>query len=100
MALVVIQTGAATKGAEKRMMGWLGDDSYVAVPDNQVGGLGLGDPLEPINAVVEIVRIGIGVRKASLLVDRVHQMGAVAFSAPRHLGVQSNSDDRGAILRV
>jgi len=54
------------------MMRRLGDDSYVAVPNDEVGRLGFGDALEAFCAVVEVVGIGIGVRKSGSLVNRMH----------------------------
>src|SRR6266700_5363575 len=78
---VVFYSEAGKHRAIKRMFFWIDDDSYVAMPDNQVSGLRCLHTLERINAVAikDIVGISIFVIEPRLSVDSVHEMRTVGF---------------------
>src|SRR6266567_1305491 len=78
---IVLYSEAGKHRAIKRMFFWIDDDSYVAMPDNQVAGLRCLHTLERINAIAvkDVVGISIFVVETRLSVDSVHEMRTVGF---------------------
>jgi hypothetical protein len=70
----------------------------MSMPDHQVGGLRAGYAPETSAPGIEIFGIRVRIRKASALVDRVHQVGAIAFRLSRCLRVQGNCNQRRTVV--
>src|SRR5260221_13229049 len=86
-SFVVINSRPTGHQAEKDMLRRFDDDTDVSSPNHQISGFWLLDSFEGINAGVEIRRRRIGIRKPGLLVNAVHQVGAIGVGTAANPGV-------------
>lgn len=73
-AAIVVGAGSRMKEAVEDVARRADDDTCVSMPDDQVAGFGLGDALKASHAVVEVVGIGIAIRKSCALVYDMNQV--------------------------
>ena len=76
------------------------DNSRVPGPHHQIPGLRLRYSLKSSNPVVEIVGTRIGVGKARPLVNRMHQMRAVALRGARSFRIERGGNHCQPIVRT
>src|SRR5262245_37850021 len=65
----------------------------MAAPDDQIGRFWMGHPQEAFGTVVQVFGVGVGIREAGALIDRVHEMGAITSRMSRFLRMQGNIND-------
>lgn len=97
-SVVVINPGPRAHEAEEDALGRPDHDSHVPMPHDQVARLRMFDPLKSLDSVVEIVGIGIGVRKAGALVNRMHQVRTIVSCIPAHPRIERSRDHTQAIV--
>ncbi len=76
------------------------DDTDVSSPNHQISGFWLLDSFEGINAGVEIRRRRIGIRKPGLLVNAVHQVGAIGVGTAANPGVERGRYQRQPVVII
>ena len=75
--IVVINPWSCTHEAEKDVTRRSDNNSHVSAPHDQVARLRVRDPLKPLDSDIEIVGTGVGIRKASTFVNRMHKVRTV-----------------------
>ena len=68
------------------------------VPNDQVAGLRVRDPLKALDSVVEIVGAGVGVGKAGAFVNRMNQVGTVVSCIAAHFRIERGRDHAEAVV--
>lgn len=87
-SIVAVNSRPGAHEAEEDVLGRSDHNSYMPVPNDEVAGLGVLNPLKSLDPVIEIVRTGVGIRKASTLVNRMHQMRAVVSGIAAHFRIK------------
>jgi len=90
--LVVINGGSTAQQAEKLVCRGTNHDSHMSVPDDQIGRFRIRHLPESFHTIVQIVGICIGIRKPSVFIYGMHQMGAITSCMANLFGVQRHSD--------
>ena len=70
----------------------------MAVPHDQIAGLGVGDALKAFDPGVEIVGVRVGIGESRAFVNGVNQVRAVVLRVSRHLGIERRGDHGEAIV--
>jgi len=97
---VIINPRTRTQEAKERMSRWTNHNPHMPSPDNQIPRLRPRYPLKSLHPVVQIIRRRVRVRKPRSLINRMHQVGAIALSRPRILRAQRHPNHRLPILRT
>ena len=100
LVLVVVNGGSPAQQAQELVARGTNHDPHMPTPDDQVGRLGVCYLAESGRSIVQIIGIGIGVRKSGALINGMHQMRAIAACIARPFGVQSGGDHRGTVARA
>ena len=94
---VVVNSGSRAQQAQELVSGGTNHNSHMPVPDDEIGWLGMHYLTEFGHTVVQIIGIGIRVRKTSALINGVHQMRAITAGIARPFRVQRHGDHRGTV---
>lgn len=70
----------------------------MSMPDHQVRGLRMVYTPETPGPGIQIFGVRVRVGEAGALVDRVHQVGAIAFRLSRCLRAQGNRNERRTVV--
>jgi hypothetical protein len=91
-SVVAINPWPRAHEAEEDVLGRPDYDSYMPVPNDQIAGLRVLDPLKSLDSVIEIVGTGIGIGKSSAFVYRMHQVRAVVSGIATHFRIKRGRD--------
>jgi hypothetical protein len=97
-SIVVINPRPGTHEAEENVTRRSDHNSHMPAPHDQVAGLRASDPLKSLNSGVEIVGTGVGVGKASALVNRVHQVRTVVSCISTHFRIERCRDHAQTVV--
>src|SRR5882762_317635 len=81
--VIGLNTEPRPQGAVKGVLPGINHDAGMSGPYHQVAGPGLRHPAKLVGSSIEIRGTGVGVGKASLLIDGMHQVGAIGPGVSR-----------------
>src|SRR6202008_4642534 len=91
-SIVAVNPRSGAHEAEEDVLGGPDHDPHMPVPNDQIAGLRMFDPLKSLDPVVEVIGTGVGVRKSGALVNRMHQMRAVMPGIAADFRIQRRRD--------
>ena len=100
VSVVVIDPRPCAHETEEDAPGRPDHDSHMPMPNDQVAGLRMIDPLKSLDSIVEIVGAGVGIGKSGALVNRMHQVRAVVSGVAAHFRVKRGRDHTETIVRA
>ena len=88
-----------SRRTEKCVLSRIDDNGCVPFPHRQIPRPGMRNLSKSVDPLIQLPRVGIGVRKACFLIDGVNQMGAVFLRMSLIPDLQCRPDDRHAFVQ-
>jgi hypothetical protein len=99
-APVIIRPRPRTQKTEKHVPRRTNHNPRMSPPHHQIPSLRLRHSLKSFHSVIKIVRTRIGIRKPRPLVNRMHQMRAIALRVARRFRIERGSNHRQPVVRT